>query len=58
MIRRALTPYRIACAAVAVFGALALHHRFGELQQQHLLAQAVNAAKQQAWEVPSERSHR
>lgn len=57
MIRRALTPYRIACVAVAVFGALALHHRFGELQQQHMLAQAVHVSKQQSQEVPSERSH-
>lgn len=55
MIRCALTPYRIACAAVAVFGALALHHRFGELQQQYLLAQAVHAAQQQAQEVADAR---
>ena len=33
MIRRALTPYRIACAAVALISMLALHHRLpGVLQ--------------------------
>lgn len=55
MIRRALTPYRIACAAVALIGVLSMHHRLGELHQQYRLAQAVQAAQQHPREVADAR---
>lgn len=55
MIRRALTPYRIACATVALISVLALHHRLGELHQQYQLAQAVQTAQQHPREVANAR---
>lgn len=55
MNRRALTPYRSVCLAVALLGLFAMHHRLGELHQQHQLALAVHAAQQQAREVADAR---
>lgn len=48
---RTLTPYRSTCIAVALLGLFAMHHRLGELHQEHQLAQAVQADQQQAREV-------